>query len=317
MKRIALLLCGLLLLLPAASRAQRPFETDFSGQDLYLGGIAMLELLHLTHSKGLAESELDNPDSMRIPGFERHVAQNMSYKARVMSDKLLFVSVYGHLTNALVYDDFGHSGLISLEVFMVNDGINFLAKRLFKRRRPFVYNPDADELHDNQLAFHKYDRRSPDAMTSFYSGHTAHAAAYSYASATMFAHYHPDATSTRTAFFALAGAFPAVMAHLRVRAGKHFVSDVATGYIAGAAIGYLVPALHRTDEFKASMDKVQFRQDLTVGFASGILTAGLLSLLSDKDAARKEHKRFLKGTAQSRLEPQLGPVNGMRWTLRF
>ena len=317
MKRITLLLLLPILLLNQQSFAQRPFETDFGSQDLFISGVALFELLRLSGSESLSEEELGRMDSSRIPGLERHVAKNLSHKAMVLSDKMLMVSIYGHIPNSLVYDDFGHSGLISLQVFMVNDGLNYLAKRLFKRRRPFVYNSDADDLYQNHPAFHKYNRRNPDAYTSFYSGHTAHAAAYSFASATLFAHYYPESTRTRTAFFALAGAFPAMMAHLRVRAGKHFVTDVATGYIAGAAIGYLVPALHRTDEFKASMDKVQFRQDLTVAFASGILTAGALSLLSNGDKARNEYKNYLKGKVQSRLEPSFGPVNGFRWTLRF
>ena len=38
---------------------------------------------------------------------------------------------------------------------------------------------------------------------------------------------------------------PAVTAWARVGAGKHFASDVIVGYLTGAAIGYLVPELHK------------------------------------------------------------------------
>jgi hypothetical protein len=36
----------------------------------------------------------------------------------------------------------------------------------------------------------------------------------------------------------------AATAHLRVRAGKHFYSDVVVGALVGSAIGILVPRLH-------------------------------------------------------------------------
>ena len=38
---------------------------------------------------------------------------------------------------------------------------------------------------------------------------------------------------------------PAATAFLRVKAGKHFASDVTVGYIVGGAIGYLVPHFHK------------------------------------------------------------------------
>jgi undecaprenyl-diphosphatase len=36
----------------------------------------------------------------------------------------------------------------------------------------------------------------------------------------------------------------------RVRAGKHFPTDVIAGSLAGAAVGVVVPHLHRTDDIK-------------------------------------------------------------------
>ena len=39
---------------------------------------------------------------------------------------------------------------------------------------------------------------------------------------------------------------PATAAYLRVQSGKHFPTDVMAGYAVGAAIGWLVPHLHKT-----------------------------------------------------------------------
>jgi len=45
----------------------------------------------------------------------------------------------------------------------------------------------------------------------------------------------------------------------RVRAGRHFPTDVIAGSIAGAGIGLVVPHLHRTEEIK--------QRRIWVGFA--------------------------------------------------
>lgn len=317
MRRISYLLLLTLVLQTSWCQAQAPFEADFGEQDLYLSGLFLLELLHLKKGRALTKAELEAASTDVIPAYERHVAQNLSLRAMQFSDKLLITSLYGTVTNSLVFGDFEHAGLISLQVLVVNDGLNQLAKKLFKRKRPFTYNPDTDALYDQFPAYHKYNRLSNDARTSFYSGHSAHAASFSFLTATLFAHYHPDQKGTRKALFALAGAYPALMAHLRVRAGKHFISDVATGYLIGAAIGYGIPALHRTDEFKAGFDKVAFRQDLTLGLFSGVLTSGLLAILTKRKTAGEQYQKHLKGEIHSKLEPVVGPFSGLRWSLRF
>jgi membrane-associated phospholipid phosphatase len=38
---------------------------------------------------------------------------------------------------------------------------------------------------------------------------------------------------------------PAIVGYLRVKAGRHYPSDVIVGYGVGALIGYLVPTLHK------------------------------------------------------------------------
>ena len=44
-----------------------------------------------------------------------------------------------------------------------------------------------------------------------------------------------------------AAVVPAITAYLRVKGGKHFYTDVITGYLVGAAVGLIVPELHKTD----------------------------------------------------------------------
>ena len=52
-------------------------------------------------------------------------------------------------------------------------------------------------------------------------------------------------SNARRYLWATAAIVPAIQGYLRVRAGKHFVTDVVVGYLIGAAVGLLVPSLHR------------------------------------------------------------------------
>jgi membrane-associated phospholipid phosphatase len=64
--------------------------------------------------------------------------------------------------------------------------------------------------------------------------------------ATIFTLRHPRARAAVPVWLAALGLATAT-AVLRVEAGKHFWTDVIAGSLAGAAVGVLVPTLHRTD----------------------------------------------------------------------
>ena len=51
------------------------------------------------------------------------------------------------------------------------------------------------------------------------------------------------------------GAFliPATTAYLRVKAGRHFPTDVIAGYATGAIVGYLIPHLHKKERKNSNL----------------------------------------------------------------
>ena len=55
----------------------------------------------------------------------------------------------------------------------------------------------------------------------------------------------------------------------RVESGHHFATDVITGFVVGAAIGTLVPALHRSDDAAASPAPAASSQSMKIGVALG------------------------------------------------
>ena len=58
--------------------------------------------------------------------------------------------------------------------------------------------------------------------------------------------YHPTAKKgVKIGIWTFAASVPAVTGYLRVRAGKHFPTDVITGFVAGGLVGVLLPHFHR------------------------------------------------------------------------
>ena len=58
--------------------------------------------------------------------------------------------------------------------------------------------------------------------------------------------------------WAAAAVVPAATGIMRQQAGKHFWTDVVLGYALGAAIGVLVPELHRVGKKKRAAPKAMF-----------------------------------------------------------
>jgi membrane-associated phospholipid phosphatase len=95
------------------------------------------------------------------------------------------------------------------------------------------------------------------SIKSFFSGHTSQTAAASFFFAKVITDYHPTLKrGLKIGLWAFAITIPALNGTLRVLAGKHFPTDVMTGYVAGAATGWLVPQLHRTRTSKEQKQKL-------------------------------------------------------------
>jgi hypothetical protein len=108
---------------------------------------------------------------------------------------------------------------------------------LFQNKlRPIVYYKDVG----------KEERRSGNNKNSQYSGHTASAAASTFFMAKVFNDYHPEFSSGKKyLIYGLAAIPPLVEGYYRVKALKHFPSDVLIGFVIGATCGVAVPEMHR------------------------------------------------------------------------
>ena len=194
-------------------------------------------LVSTTHELPKKESLLLlNRDS--VNGFDRGATYERSKAAGYASDAVLYGSVAMpllQLINKNSRRDFGKVAAISAETLTLNLALTDFVKETAHRTRPLVYNPDVP-------LDTKYKK---DNFKSFYSGHTSTVSAMGFSFAEMYAAYNPD-SKLKPMVWTLCAALPVLAGVLRYKAGKHYWTDIITGYVAGAVVGLAVPYLHST-----------------------------------------------------------------------
>lgn len=179
-------------------------------------------------------------DRTAVNRFDRVATFQYHPRAAKASDRLFLAGAVVPLAGAAIQQR-GDQPLtpvvIGLGSFLLCSALTDLAKYTTLRNRPYRYNPDAPPPPNAWK----------DGRHSFWSGHTANLAAITFSTASMLqrSDLHRDA---KTAIWVGAAMLPALMGYLRVRAGRHFPTDVIVGLGVGTGVGLLVPYLHRKDE---------------------------------------------------------------------
>lgn len=204
-----------------------------------------LILQSLNTTEPFTDYEINNLDKNSVNPFDRPATYNWNPDDATTSDYLtvgamilpaLFLSTHHTRT------DLGNLIVMGVEVGLINYGITLSVKNISNRTRPYVYNADVP----------LEERKSSDSRESFFSGHTSNAAAFSFFFAKVLNDYHPNMkTGLKITMWTVAAAVPATTAYLRVESGKHFKTDVITGFVIGATTGWLIPQLHKKKD-KAS-----------------------------------------------------------------
>lgn len=209
-------------------------ETALTGIGLGTGISGMLIGRQL---KSLTTAQIALLDRRQVPGLDRKATFWGSEKARRASD-LLFYSATAMplllLADRNVRGEGAKVSALYFETMLLSGGLTQLTKNLVHRSRPYTYNPD----------FPLGLKQGKDARRSFFSGHTSSTAASCFFAAKVWSDYHPD-NKLKPLVWATAATIPALTGFFRIRAGRHFLTDVAVGYAVGATIGHLVPYLHR------------------------------------------------------------------------
>ncbi|MGX5820169.1 phosphatase PAP2 family protein [Chitinophaga lutea] len=154
------------------------------------------------------------------------------------SDLFLNISVLSPLVLALdkrVRKDWLDLISMYLVAHTFDNAVYFAAAFPIRRARPYIYNPEVPL--DAKVGIAK--------SNSFFSGHVSFAATSTFFLAKVYTDYHGIKGWKRVGLFAAAAVPPSLVGVYRMRAGKHFRTDVLTGLLVGGASGILVPELHR------------------------------------------------------------------------
>ncbi len=209
----------------------------------------------------LTPDEIAQLDPEQVNPFDRKTIDN--YRQEGAGDYLLYASFLIPFTVPLTIfkgeehkSDWKVWAVMTSELLLLNGGFNGIIKSSVLRIRPFVYNPDVS-LDLKTVKKARY---------SFYSAHTSTTAALTFFTARLFSSYLTD-TKTKTWIWIGAVTYPALTGILRLETGRHFRTDVITGYFFGAFFGYIIPDLHRISNerlsFRPSFGEDAFQVYLT------------------------------------------------------
>lgn len=185
----------------------------------------------------LTEDDIWMLNRSNVNSFDRPATYNWSPTAGHISDIGILVggaSIFTTLIPQKGRSEFGTIAVMALEGGFATLGLTNSFKAGLKRTRPFVYNIYAP----------LDDKLKRDARFSFFSGHTSLTAYGTFFTAKVLHDLFPEAR-WRYLTWASAAAISATTGYLRVRAGKHFPTDVIAGFAVGAGIGILIPQLHK------------------------------------------------------------------------
>jgi membrane-associated phospholipid phosphatase len=241
-----ILFVALLTYKSSLSQQNGAYKLNFKKDAIAIGlgtGLSLYAVFREMNTTGLSQTELLSLDQENVNAFDRVAIGYSSETAATISDVGLYVSLASSAlllapTNAR--KDFKEILVMGIEAVSLNYAATYLTKTLFLRNRPYMYR--------NQTPFDKTDK---DGRFSFISGHASFSAvSLVYVATTLYPYLTNPVYSNL--LLASAIAVPTTVAYLRVRAGKHFPTDVIAGFATGAAIGYLVPTLHKSKSGRMS-----------------------------------------------------------------
>lgn len=173
----------------------------------------------------------------KVNRFDKIALNYNSLSADIISDVLLFSSalIPASLLLSSELEDERFEYLFMLgETVVLDAGLTYLVKSVTSRKRPYFYNEEIPLEAKQGLK----------ASASFISGHTSMTSAISFFTARVYADLYPE-SKWKPIIWSGAAALPLVTGVMRIKAGKHYPTDVLAAIGVGAGIGLIIPKMHK------------------------------------------------------------------------
>lgn len=244
----ALVVSASLLAAPHAALAQSPGLDVNAGVALSITAASVAGIIAAAVLLPVPEWSEDSPaeDAAEFFGLDEVARGYWSAHAHGLSNATLVASLAVPLVAHMATPGDGTSGAMLLysETISTTIFLNTLSKRVFQRRRPYSYGEEGAR---------RAKEAGTDVFQSFYSGHTATSFASAWAGG-MAMILRTDNHEPRAAVWSVGMATAAATAVLRVRAGRHYPTDVAGGLLMGTAVGLLFPLAHAAGEVSFELE---------------------------------------------------------------
>jgi len=257
------------LISSTSAMATSPYRVDYALDGTLAGGAFLGGALFML----IPVDRTTRWDQEMFP-FDDVVKANFSAKSSALSDGLILLTTLTPLAAQLgggFNETLGQAALLYGEALGAGFLLNAASKYLVQRPRPYVYNTDP-----NVVAF---AQTQSDSHVSFYSGHSSMSFTAAVAGSMLFAATSTD-RNARAALWAVELALATATANLRVRAGKHFYSDVIIGSLVGIAVGFAVPYSHQRPGSRYTPTTREWGA-MAGGVVVGAVASQLLPLPSD------------------------------------
>lgn len=223
------------------SQTASPYQTSFKYDAPAVAaglGLSYLGLTLIKNKSELTPAELMNKSKDDVFFMDRFSAGYYSQQA----DKDSYIPFYASFAVAPIValidknqrSHYGQISVMFVETMSAAAASFTIAAGLVQRSRPLVYNASLPVA----------ERQAKDEQRSFFAGHTTATAAATFFAAKVFSDFNPD-SKLKPYVWAAAAIVPASVGYMRLKAGKHFLSDNLLGYGVGAACGILIPQLHK------------------------------------------------------------------------
>lgn len=193
--------------------------------------------------------------ALRVDWGDRQGAQNRS-------DVLLRLSIVAPTLLGLdkrVRQEWKPLMAMYVEAMLVNCSVQGWMANSVGRYRPITYVPEADPDV----------RTDPANRNSFFSGHTSTVATSAFFMAKVMDDLHPELGGKRWWLYGAAAVPTLLTGYYRVKAAKHFPSDVLVGAGFGALVGVLIPELHKR-RLPGGLSVMPFTNDEATGVMMGV-----------------------------------------------